>query len=867
MQARSYRGNLLLEIVRNRHFYWGSLVVLLCLPAMPALALLLNLNLLTTATMGVDWLTTNSSKSEITSADELHLFNGVVTTTSKAYDLSTASSADLNFHVYVPYSLLSLLSAAPNPGEDLVAEYKAADGSWKHLETFVAGSGFLGLLFISGYYEFAEALPSDAFHSDFRVRYTMLGGGANLFDLSGDHWYVSDLNLNATVIPPGPDHFELDFTSTGLTCNPHSVTIRACEDASCATLFTGSVTATLSPTGWSGGDTVTFSGGSTTASLTHTTTGTVSLGVASSTPLTYGGSNLCRIDGGAASTFCDLTFADSGLIVDVPDFIANRGTSAVTVKAVKTDETQQCVPGFSNVSKNIQLWQTYVSPGSGTQTVTVNGAAVGSDSGSPSTQSLSFDSNGEASIHVNYSDAGLVQLNLRYDGSGADAGLLMEGYKQFITRPAGFCVSAATTCTAGDASCAAFAVAGSAFNLSVIPQAWQLDGDSDFCDNPISTPNYADANLSISSSLVAPSGGVNGTVTPASYNHLVGDTQVSVAQSEVGVFSFTVDPPVYWGYEMGTFTSAPIGRFYPDHFRASVTDSGEIATACSGVMNAFTYSGESTTWMAQPQWSLTAENANNQVTQNYSQSGFNKMTAADVSVTAPVADNAALASNGSPMTVTVSVDTGTVSASATPGAVLYDMNVLDEIRYDRSILSQVTPFTPDLSWTLSGATDSDGASLLTNSIVTPAASFKVRFGRLWLEDAYGPETHNLTVPLRAEFYNGARYVINTDDHCTAWDSANATLSGTAGLTSLVASSGVLLAGSSSGITGSGGLVLQAPVTVSGSPLIGQAEVNYTPPAWLDGSIIPVSGFVNPQGTVTFGLFRGHQRRIFQREMR
>ena len=863
MQTRSYRVNSLLKIVRNRQFYCGSLLVLLCMPAMPALALLLNLNLLTTATMGVDWLTTNSSKSEITSADELHLFNGVVTTTSKAYDLSTTTSADLNFHVYVPYSLLSVLSSAPNPGEDLMAEYKAADGSWKHLETFVAGSGFLGLLFISGYYEFAEALPSDAFHSDFRVRYTMLGGGANLFDLSGDHWYVSDLNLNATVTPPGPDHFELDFTSTGLTCNPHSVTLRACEDASCATLFTGSVTATLSPTGWSGGDTVTFSGGSTTASLVHTSTGTVSLGVASSTPVTYGGSNLCRIDGGAASTFCDLTFSDSGLIVDVPDFIANRGTSAVTVKAVKTDETQQCAPGFSNVSKNIQLWQTYVSPGSGTRTVAVNGAAVGAGSGSPSTQSLSFDGNGEASINVNYSDAGLVQLNLKYEGSGADAGLLMEGYDQFITRPAGFCVSASATCTAGDASCAAFAVAGSAFNLNVIPQAWQLDSDSDFCDNPLSTPNYADANLTISSTLVAPSGGVNGTVTPASYNHLVGDTQVSVAQSEVGVFQFTVDPPVYWGYELGTFTSEPVGRFYPDHFRAAVTVDGEIAAACSGVMNAFTYSGETTSWMAQPQWSLTAENANNQVTQNYTQAGFNRLSATDVSVTVPVADNTALGSGGSPLPVTVTDSPGSLSVSASAGTVLFELNVLDEIRYDRSLLSQVAPFTPDLSWTLNSATDSDGANLLATSTVTPGTSFVVRFGRLWLEDAYGPETENLTVPLRAEFYNGSRYVINTDDQCTVWDSANATLSGTAGLTSLLASSGVLSAGTSGGY----GLLLQAPVTLSGSPLTGQADVNYTPPAWLDGSIIPVSGFANPQGTVTFGLFRGHQRRIFQREMR
>ena len=62
---------------------------------------------------------------------------------------------------------------------------------------------------------------------------------------------------NGTVIvctPPAAmvDHYEIDHDANALTCQPESVTIRACQDASCATPYTGSVTLTLSPTGWVG---------------------------------------------------------------------------------------------------------------------------------------------------------------------------------------------------------------------------------------------------------------------------------------------------------------------------------------------------------------------------------------------------------------------------------------------------------------------------------------------------------------------------------------------------------------------------------------------------------------------------------------
>lgn len=43
-----------------------------------------------------------------------------------------------------------------------------------------------------------------------------------------------------------------------------------------------------------------------------------------------------------------------------------------------------------------------------------------------------------------------------------------------------------------------------------------------------------------------------------------------------------------------------------------------------------------------------------------------------------------------------------------------------------------------------------------------------RYGRLLIDNAYGPETEALGIPLRLEYYDGSNFVVNTDDSCTAF---------------------------------------------------------------------------------------------------
>ena len=290
-----------------------------------------------------------------------------------------------------------------------------------------------------------------------------------------------------------------------------------------------------------------------------------------------GGATQCRIDGGAASSTCDLTFSDSGFFFDVPDFVSNQGTDSVTVRSLKSDETQQCVPGFQNVSKTMKLWQTYVSPASGTRMLQVNGVDVGNGATTPTTQVFAFDNSGEATFDVDYSDAGSVQLNLRYDGSGDDAGLVMSGDDQFIVSPLGLCASTTSSCLTGDAGCDPFVAAGAPFDLTVTFVGWESGSDTDICDN-FTTPNYAESNLVIPSTKLSPAGGNSGVITPTFYHHVVsadGSNTISMTESEVGVFTYTVDPPDYWGvHDLGTATTAAVGRFYPKDFVVTVSEVG-----------------------------------------------------------------------------------------------------------------------------------------------------------------------------------------------------------------------------------------------------------------------------------------------------
>lgn len=415
--------------------------------------------------------------------------------------------------------------------------------------------------------------------------------------------------LNSSPVGTQIDHFEFDHSGQALTCNPETLIIRACANASCSQLFMDPVSATLTPlkngsNGWVAGSQVSYSGNTATVNFSDGTTklqlrnnlaSAMRVGVSGSIPSTKPLSEtLCRAGSGALSAAaCTLDFADSGFVFDVLDTYANKPQDVVISAVKKDDVTQQCVPGFTG-TRSVGFWGTYVTPNAnavGSQ-VTIDGNPISTyaaNVASPASTviNLNFDSQGKATLKkVNYPDAGRVQLNARHDGSGDTAGLVMTGSDLFVSRPVGLCITPAQgACAAGDASCPVFKKTGEAFQLNIKGVAWQADDDKDLCSGNLATPNFALANIALGSTLVAPKPGVEAVVGTSSYDHSNQKDSsnlntVSQSVNEVGVFRMTATPPTagYFNYTIPPATSVPMGRFIPVDFNLV---SGDIVPACS----------------------------------------------------------------------------------------------------------------------------------------------------------------------------------------------------------------------------------------------------------------------------------------------
>lgn len=725
------------------------------------------------------------------------------------------------------------------------------------------GAGFATLI---APFDAAAAAGQSAIPANFLLSWTGSTGGSRNFH------EMDNLEVCALAVDPinvQIDHFELDHDNAALTCSPEPILVKACADASCSTLFTGPVTATLSPAGWVGGDTKSFSGGSASFDLSHFTAGPVTLGVSSSTPATKAfAQTLCKAGAGSPGTNCTLTFSSSGFLLAVPNGIAGKPDTGIKLRAVDTNtQTQQCVPAFANVTKPVSFWSDYINPGPTGRPVSwpvsVNGTDVGNEVTPPATLNLAFDDKGEAALDINYADAGLVQLSAQFTGAGSEAGLVLQGVSQFARRPAGLCVASTNSCAVADGTCPVFTQADMPFPLNMTAVAWTSDADTDFCTGNPPTPNFEMNNIALSAQRSAPLAGVDGVFEPLAYNHVRapdGLTSVSAKEAEVGVFTFTAAPLAngYLGMSIPAAVSLPIGRFTPHHFDVAETSPGELLATCTAGAP-FAYTGQAIGWLLRPTWQVTARSADNRVTQNYTDIDFLKLTTADFMRGFPATDNLATGSDSNLLATVFAPQVGGLGV-ATPGLLDYQFSMLDSLTYTKSPLSKIAPFNPNVSFSLNSLADSDGVSaagtapLLTS---TPTASFVVRYGRLRLENAFGSELAGLTLPVSAEYFDGTRFVHNADDACSLLNSSTGSLApGTLGA-SIAAKSAGLTAG-----VWSGGLSLTAP----GAGNTGSELLTWTQPIWLQDDFDGNGSLDMPSATATFGTYRGNDAIIYWREI-
>lgn len=775
------------------------------------------------------------------------------------------------------------------------------------------GSGFTTLV---SSFDVLASTGQAALPANFYLTFTgSTGGSNNIHELD-------DLQVCATRMDPVGqqiDHYEFVHAGNALTCNPLSVEVRACLNADCSLRHTDPVSVTLSPSGWEGGSSRTFSGGTLVDNLRVTTAQTVTLGVSnSSPPLKALSQTLCKVGTAPLSTNCSVAFADSGFVFDVPNLLAAKEQTSIALQAVRKDNASlKCVPAFASGSRTLQFWSDYVDPATGSMPVRVNDTAVSGNAASPTNLSLTFDSQATTQLKVRYDDAGLMQLNARFAGTGLESGLVMSGTDQFVGRPYGLHISSPSdgSCTAATPEgCGVLRVAGDSFPLSIRAVAWQADGEAlseaALRDNP-TTPNFRLSGIALGSGLLAPTaaaGGVPGNFYShdastgsrsvlGSYDHALGaSTSLALSQSEVGIFQLTATPVAgsYHGQTVSGGASALIGRFVPA--RLGVTSTASLTPACG----AFSYQGQPIGFAGgQPGIQVTGYNRQGEVTRNYDRGDFWRLPApqrAPYSLMATGRPNlsARLQSLGDARSLAVA-DSGSAD-----GRRAFDWRADSSSARLADALQWQLPAPPsdqDLPLVLSAAGEhvalrltagelsdadgicyrgSDGSAAACQDFEHAFGGTELRLGRLRIDAAEGPQDQTLDLPYWLESWQsqgGSSVWGGTlGDSCSLPLLGNVTLgaaSFTGGLqaSDFPAPPGTLEAAPATTPTPSGVMRLAAP-NKPGSVLASLSGLNGATPAlpWL---LFDWNGDGTPEaaaGRATFGVLPVQRALIFRREL-
>lgn len=704
-----------------------------------------------------------------------------------------------------------------------------------------------------------------------------------------------------------PNHIRIEHDGNAISCSAEAVVVRACANADCSSLFTNGVSGNLT----AGGNSVPFSiaagSGQTTVNIHLPSDSaaadpqTVRLGANSVLPaVADAGSPYCSNSGGPLNntTSCDVSVYKAGFLFDVPHLASGAASGAVNVSAVRSSDSTTCVPLFQSVTRTVALWGDYQNPVSGTLPLQVNGGNIETTAAPAytSTYSLVFDNTGVATLaSVQYDDVGLMQLNARYVGSTSntppDGGMIVLGSDTFVVKPDHFDLSAIRRTSDDFANPAAADAAGNKFvkageQFSVTVTAKNALGNT--------TPNYGQESTPESVKLTsALAGGLGLTNNPA-VSGVFGAFSNGVATADgVSLLSDGVTPstPFTWN-EVGIITLTPsvgdgdylgaldvsgtesgnVGRFYPDHFVLSAGVVANRSDLSCAPASTFTYMGEPMSLTL----TIAAQNAANGATQNYAGS-FAKLDGATAGKWTTLGGNdsiglgavegatnaltARLAIDGAP-SGSWAAGTGTLTAGVVLNRAAAPDGVFDNLKLGAA------PQDADGVTLLPGALDLD-ADLDTTPERRQAATTKVRYGRVRLDNAHGSELLALPVPLKVEYYASSGFVTNGDDSCTGFlltpvvDSSPASyqygdlLLDNALVNMTVAASTPTFAGNPVN-AGQTTIKLSKP----GSGKNGSVDLTLTVPAWLQYAW---GGGSDPKARATFGVYKGNNEFIYLRE--
>lgn len=725
---------------------------------------------------------------------------------------------------------------------------------------------------------------------------------------------------NAQVI----DHFRIDHDGLGLTCEAETVTIRACMDSSCTSVYDQNSSVEITPFGVVAN--LVQNSINTQVALTQTTAATVNLGIANSS-VTVNNGLRCYI-GGALDNSCAIAYSNAGfdifgstIGVSIEDQIAGRTFSDVNVRAVKDDEGV-CVALLQG-SQDITLTRSCVDPGV-CKTPLQYGAT---DINNSASVNVVFDENGIASLsELVYFDAGRINLaaNAVIDGA-----TITSGNEDIVVYPARLSIAADDT---NDSK------AGENFTFNV--RALALDGTTVL-------PNYSPGELQfylrrraplynsaveaylelddIGSSIISDTSRVWYSLDIGAFTNGISQN-IEAYITDVGRYQLDVrdinyfDPfgargPVTSIQPNGNTQPITLGSFIPAYFDIGHNDPS-LTNVCS-VTDGFSYLGQPVQFDKKPEFTLTARNAIGNTTQNYQLDYWHWLTGggADDDIAnakATEIDNISLSElNPNYQATNQDVvkyltwrgqvfDVVDESNNIEIGKMRIALNspTLDipQIIHTKPANELLVPFAADTSMVLPAALLSDdsiaGEPVCYQSSYIKGASgacetftlanidgADFRWGRIVLANTYGPENQDLVISVSTEYVNSSgSFERNRDDHCTSFnwinedfalsDIENDDYADITGQIGDISSNFTMIEGETLSFEG-----IFIPKPINGGrgqfnlELLPKNDLSITWDDYLqfDWNSDP-NIYGNPSAIVSFGQFRGNDRIIHWREV-
>lgn len=625
------------------------------------------------------------------------------------------------------------------------------------------------------------------------------------YQRAGKNWDGTTRNLNSCV--PAIASFVISGTGAASTCTPQTITVTA-KDGSGNTItgYTGTVTLrTSSGMGtWARGSPApggSFSAGSNDGLATYSFVSgdagvaRFTLSHAAARDLTVLVTDTSTL---ANSTSATVQFRDNAFVwsEDLNDKITGSWIGVagrphdMRLTLVKKDAVTGACGTATDYTGNrsLKLWRT--DSGGPWTAPTVGSPAVSLPAAKPATGNVTLNFvSGVSSFNLDTGDVGQYTLSVA-DETGTYATNAISGSGGLMTvRPFAIVISGVKMGSTNNpalygSSDPVFGAAGANFSATVAAYRWAAGADS-------GSDGIPDAGASFSAMTaggVAPgfahtvvlqatggSGPALGTLNNGAVAVTGGTTTVSNLQyTEVGGFDFVPDNVVtgYLGLNMqGYFFTASggqstkVGRFIPASFALSNGSVTHRSTAACTPAAGFSYLGEN----FQLGFDLEARNALGGKTLNYTGAY------AKLNLTVP----ANLGPAGIAGTTPFKTGGGRLSAvssagswsSGTASATL----VLNAARATGAggASSPDGPFNASFG-VLPSDGEASGVSLPNLDTDVPAngaerglvATVALRYGRLRLQNAIGSQQRNLSLPLQAQYWDGAVYQINTLDSCS-----------------------------------------------------------------------------------------------------